>query len=193
MPLTGPVIQAAIQAAAPDLKGVVWLRLTSALGNAVAAWGVLPSNLSIAGVTSGTAGSGLVNGKLFVTPQPIIVSTAASAAGLLGMHAPTIARAVGVGVANGINSSGLYQGTSVGVGVGSDIVSGVITNPSALTAQIMAVGYAAGLRGVHWSDIATALGTGIASLISSGSRGFGTVTGAGGPTPSAGTSISRMV
>jgi len=193
MPLNGPTIQAAIQAAAPDLKGMVWLRFTAALGDAIAEWAASPTNLSILGVTSGTSGSGLVTGKLFVTPQPIIVSTAASSAGLMGMHSPTIARAVGVGVANGINASGIYSGTSVGVGAGADVVSSVVTNAATLTAQIMAVGYASGLRGVHLSDLATALGTGIASLISSGSRGFGTVAGATGPIPSAGTSISRMV
>jgi hypothetical protein len=193
MPLTGPVIQASIQAAGPDLKGMGWLRLTAAIGNAVAEWAKSPTNLTITGVTSGTSGSGLVNGKLVVTPTPILVSTAASGAGLLGVHTPAITRAIGIGVANAINSSALYQGTSVGVGAGADTVTAVVANAAALTALIMAVGYGSGLRGVRMAEIASALGTGIASLISSNSRGFGTVTGASGPAPAAGTSISRML
>ena len=97
-----------------------------------------------------------------------------------------------IGVANAFNSSAQYQGVSAGVGVGADTVTKVTANPATLTAAIMAAASGTGLKGVSMPQLAGALGTGIASLVSTAS-GFGTVTGAGGPTPAAGTSVSRVV
>jgi hypothetical protein len=192
MPLIPTAVSAAIVAAGPDLRGTVWQRVCQALGVAVASWTTTPGNIVVAGVTSGTAGSGTVNGKLFVLPQPLPVSGAFSGASLLGVESPQVSKAVGVGVGNAFNAGALYQGISAGVGVGADVVSKVTANPTTLTAAIMAAGAATGLKGVNMPQLAGALGTGIASLIS-GASGAGTVTGAGGPAPAAGTSVSRVV
>jgi hypothetical protein len=192
MPLTPAAIQNAIQAAAPDLKGTVWLQLTAALGIAIATWALTPANVVVLGVSSGAIGTGTVIGKLFVAPQPLPVTTASAAAGLLGVQAPLVARAVGFGVAAAFNASASYQGISAGVGVGADTVASVQANPAALTNLIMQVAGGSGLQGVRMPEIASALGTGIATLLSTSTTGFGVVTGPAGPLPSGGTSISRV-
>jgi hypothetical protein len=193
MPLSPPILQAAIQAAAPDLMGTGWLRLATAIGTAVGSWALVPSNVTVLGVTAGSAGSGVVNGKLFVVPQPLPVSAAVSAAALLGVHTPALARAIGVGVANAFNSSAVYQGTSVGVGAGTDTVVRVVANGGTLSALLSSVAAGMGLQGVWIPQLSAALGTGISGLLMSGTQGVGAVTGATGPMPAAGTSISRVV
>lgn len=188
MPVNPAAVSGAIQAAAPDLVGPVWLQLVAALGAAVSGWAMTPGNILITGVTTGTAGSGVTNGKLFIVPQPGPVSVALASASLVGVHTPSIGRAVGVGVANAFNATALYQGTSVGVGVGSDVVSTVVANPGPLVGLIMS----SGLVGVNSPSLAAALASGIAALVSTGT-GTGVVTGAGGPAAAQGMSISKVV
>lgn len=193
MALTAAVVQASIQAAGPELKGSNWLLLSAAISMGVVNWARVPVNVVITGSSVGVLGSGTVSGKLTVAPQPLPVNVALAAAVLLGMQSPSIGRAVGVGVANAFNASAQYTGNSFSVGAGTDTVVRVVADPVKLTAAILLASQGVGLNGVSMPQIASALGTGIASLISTGTTGIGTVTGVGGPTPATGISISQVV
>lgn len=191
MPLSAPTITAAILAAGTDLRGPSWFRLAPVIGAAVYAWSQIPGNLVVSGVTVGVAGGGSVFGTLVVPPNPVPVEAAAAAAGLLGFAAPMLARAIGVGVATAFSTSGTYIGVSAGVGTGTDVSHIVSANGPALIAAITAAAGASGVLGVNVPRIASGLGTGIAVLLLTGS-GVGVVTGPSGPSPAAGTSISRV-
>lgn len=193
MPLEPTTIAGAILTANPNLKGPDWVRFVGVLSAAIAAWAQTPGNIVVNGVSSGVIGSGTVTGKLAVKPDPLPVSSAEGAALLLGIASPQIAAAVGVGVANAFTAQAAYTGVSTGVGVGADVVVAVIPNPTTLTAAITAAMASGGFLGVHVPRIASALGTGIAALIASGTTGGGVVAGAGGPAPSGGKTTSTVV
>lgn len=125
---------------------------------------------------------------MFVPPAPLPVSAAALAV-LFGNTAPSIALAIGLGVANAFNASALYQGASVGVGTGIDVSKVSFTNGPSLTAALSAAASASSLTGVNVPLICAALGPGIASLILTG-IGVGVTAGPGGPLPAGGTSLS---
>lgn len=191
MPLTPASISAAIQAASPDLKGTVWAALTAAIGVGIVAWAANPVNMALTGVTSGTTGVGKVTGKFSVVPAPLPVSAAVSAAGLVGFNAATVARAVGMGVANAFNSNALYQGVSAGVGVGADTAKVSTSNSTALVQALSTALTAVGITGMNAQPIASALGTGLAALLATGT-GIGVVAGGSSPIPAAGTSTSKV-
>jgi hypothetical protein len=165
--------------------------MATAVGTAVVVWSVIPVNLGMVGVTSGVAGGGLVNGKVTVVPQPLPVTGAAASAGLVGFLSPSVTRAIGMGVATAFSASAQYQGASVGVGVGSDISKIAIANPATLTATLQAVMSSSGMLGLNVPRLSIALGTGISALLLTGT-GVGVVTGPAGPSPGAGTSLSRV-
>lgn len=191
MPINPTLITQAILAAGPDLKGPSWQRLASMVGTATAAWAVIPSNLVLQGVVTGTVGSGTVTGKFFVTPVPIIVPANLSLVGLSGPIAPSMGRAIGMGVATAFNASASYQGVSVGVGVGSDVSRVAFANSSTLISTLNLTASGMGLTGMDISLLSTGIGLGIANLLMSG-NGTGIVTGPTGPTPGTGTSVSRV-
>lgn len=193
MALTAAAVQASIQAAAPDLLGPNWLKLTAAISMGVVNWARVPVNVVVTGSSTGVLGSGIVNGKLTVAPNPLPVNAAMAGAGLLGVQSANMARAVGVGVANAFTASAQYVGTSPTVGAGADTVIRVVAGPAKLTAAILLSAQGVGLQGVTMANLASALGTGIAAMISTGTTGIGTVVGAGGPAPSTGISISQVV
>jgi hypothetical protein len=191
MALTAPAVTGAILAAAPELKGVDWFRLATAVGSAVVIWAVIPANLALVGVTTGAAGSGVANGKVSMVPQPLPVPAAAVASGLLGFVSPSMTRSIGMGVAIAFSASAQYQGVSVGVGTGSDVSKIVLANPATLISTLQAVLNGSGLLGVNIPQLAVALGTGIPTLLLTGT-GIGVVTGPAGPAPAVGTSTSRV-
>lgn len=193
MALTAAIVQANIQAAGPELVGPNWMLLSAAISMGVVNWARVPLNVVVTGASSGALGSGIVNGKLVVAPQPLPVNAAMAAATLLGVQSMSIARAVGLGVANAFNAAASYRGVCPTVGVGGDVVVRVVADPTKLTAAILLAGQGVGLNGVTMPQIAAALGTGIATLISTGTSGTGSVTGVGGPSPATGVSISQVV
>jgi hypothetical protein len=190
MALAGPAITSAIIAAGPTLKGADFLKIASAVGNGVASWALIPANLALQGVTTGVVGGGVVNGKVFVVPAPLVPGSVASV-GLLGMMAPTLAQAVGIGVATAFNASAQYQGVSSGVGVGTDVSKVSVANGPSLILMLQGVMNSSGLVGGDVPRLASGLGTGIAALLLTGT-GAGAVTGPAGPSPAGGTSISRV-
>jgi hypothetical protein len=179
-------------AAGPDLIGPVWPRLALVLGTATYSWAITgTANLSLTGVTTGAGGAGAVAGKVFIVPAPLPVNAAAASAGLLGMDAARLARAVGVGLAVAFNASGQYVGVSSGVGAGVDVSKIVFANGPSLVGIITATAASQGLAGPDIPRLAGALGTGIAALMLTGT-GAGVVAGPAGPAPTVGTSISQV-
>ena len=191
MPLSPNAITQAILSAGSDLKGPSWVQLATAIGIAVASWAQLPANLAIQGVTVGGAGTGTVTGKLSVTPSALPVAASVAAAGLIGVNAASLSRAVGLGIAAAFNGSATYQGVSAGVGTGTDISKVVTANAPSLIAALGLAASSTGLVGVNISRICTGLGPGIATLLLTGT-GAGVVTGPTGPAPGSGTSVSRV-
>lgn len=191
MPLAGPAITSAILAAGPTLKGPVWGRLAVAVGTAVGAWALVPANLSMQGVTTGVVGTGVVNGKFSVIPAPIPLPASFSGTGLVGFDASVMATAIGLGVANAFNASAAYQGTSAGVGTGTDVSRVLVSNGPSLVTLLNTTAASQGLLGGDMPRLSTAIGTGVATLLTTGT-GVGVVTGPGGPAPAGGTSFSRV-
>ena len=192
MALTAPSITSAILAAGPELKGPDWFRLATTVGVAVATWAVVPANLSLTGITSGGSGSGTVSGKVSVIPAPLPVISAAPPFGLLGLLSPSVTRAIGVGVAVAFNSSAQYQGVSLGVGAGNDTSKVTVANPSTLTVALQSTMNGSGLLGADVPKLAAALGSGISSLLLTGT-GIGVVVGPASPIPASGTSLSQVL
>jgi hypothetical protein len=190
LPLTAPTLSQAIIAAGPDLKGVLFARVATFIGIGVATWALVPANLALQGVTTGAVGSGTVMGKMYVVPAPLPVPAQALTV-LFGVQASSVARAVGLGIAAGFNASAAYQGASVGVGTGSDISKVSLANGPSLVLALSAAAASTGLVGVDIARLCAALGPGIATLLLTGT-GTGVVAGPVGPSPGAGTSISRV-
>ena len=190
MPLTPSTISQAILASGPDLQGVLFARVAVAVGIGVSTWALLPANLALQGVTVGAVGSGTVTGKVFLVPNPLIVP-AHFLTVLFGVQAPAVARAIGLGVAAAVNAEAGYQGVSVGVGTGTDISKVSISNGPALVLALAAAMTTTGLLGTEVSQLCAGLGPGIANLLLTGT-GTGVVAGPVGPSPGAGTSISRV-
>ncbi len=188
MPVVAPAVAAAILAAGPDLTGSSFTRLATVVGIALSAWAPVPANVVIQGVTTGAAGAGAVTGKLYVVPAPLPVSASALAV-LFGNIAPSVARAIGVGVANALNASALYQGASAGVGSGADVSKVSFANGMSLVAALSLAATSTAFSGVDVPRICAALGPGIAALLLTGS-GIGVVAGPVGPAPGVGTSLS---
>jgi hypothetical protein len=189
--LTPSGVTGAIIAAGPELKGANWFRLASALGVGIVAWSIIPSNLAMTGVTTGAAGGGVVNGKVFVPPQPLPVPATAAAQALLGFVTPSMMRAISMGTALAFNSQAQYQGVSVGVGTGTDVAKVSLANPATLIAALQLSMNGSGMLGFNVPRIALAVGTGIPLLLLTGT-GTGVVTGPSGPSPGGGTSLSRV-
>lgn len=191
MPLTAPIITQAIIAAGPDLHGPSWIRLATVVGIAVSSWAQIPANLTLQGVTAGAMGSGIVTGKIAVTPVPITVPAGMLAAGLIGIEAASMGRAIGMGTAIAFNASALYQGASVGVGSGTDISKVTLSNSPSLVLALSIAASSTGMVGVNIPRLCAGIGSGIATLLLTGT-GTGVVAGPTGPAPGSGTSLSRV-
>ena len=191
MPLAPSDVTQAILGADPFLQGSTWIELVSAIGSAVVIWIANPVNVSVQGVTTGAAGTGVVLGNLVVVPQPLPVSIAFLASGLLGVQAPLMSRAIGMGAAMAITAKGAYRGVSAGVGSGTDVSKVVTADGISLASIFTTTAYGRQLQGVQIPDLAHAIGIGVANLLLTGT-GMGIVTGPAGPAPAAGTSLSSV-
>lgn len=187
MPISPPVITAAILSAGPGITGPTWVQLAAAIGIAVGRWALIPSEVILTGSVIGTSGVGVVSGKLILPPVPLPIIASTAAVGLLGPVAPQIATAVGVGIGTALTASAGYRGTSVGA-IGLDTSKIVFANPASLIALLTATFAAFNLKGPTAGSLAIGLGSGIAPLFLTGA-GSGTATGP--PAPSPGTGVSK--
>lgn len=166
-------------------------KIASAVGRSLPLWLPLSTNVLAQGVTSGVAGVGTVNGKLFVSGGAGLVVAALAQAGLVGPTGIGIGTAVGTGVASVLNASAQYIGASPGVGVGSDVTKVSFTNGATLIGLLFPNLQAVLVRGPLSSQLATGLGNGIAQMMSTG-YGFGGVVGSPSPIPAVSTSLNTV-
>jgi hypothetical protein len=191
MAVTPQAVSAAIIAASPALKGPAWFQTCTGIGIGVVAWTVNPVNVILVGSVNGTLGGGVVTGKFVLPPIPAPVIASVSAGGMIGMSAPQIGTAVGIGIGTSYSASGQYIGTSVGA-IGADIAKVIFANPATLTPLLIAGMAAQGLIGPAASQLAAALSPGIATMFLTG-FGTGVAAGPTGPAPGTGVSKSSII
>lgn len=188
MALNATNIGLAILSSSPDLRGVTWSNIASAIGVGVYSW--LPT-ITIQGVVTGSIGAGAVSGKMSFSPNALPVASSMQLSGIVGCTSLAIARGVGVGIGTALNASAQYTGVSAGVGFGSDVSKVVFADSSSLATSLIAAFTGYGLTGVEMSNLCVGLAPGISALLSTG-VGVGVVTGPTGPLPGTGTSLSRI-
>jgi hypothetical protein len=191
MAVNAPALAAAIMAAAPSLVGPAWFQLCTGLSVGITAWTAIPSNVVLTGVVSGTLGSGVVNGKLIIPPIPIPVVGSVVGIGLVGVSAPQIANAVGIGVGTVYTSLGQYIGVSVGA-IGADVSKVVLANPATLTPLLISSLSAQGVVGPSAVQLCVGISPGIAAMFLTGT-GTGISTGTATPTLGVGSSKSSIL
>ncbi len=193
MPVNAANIAAQILAAGPKPIGTSFALFAAAVGNGVATW-VASGGVTLTGTSSGLSGVGKVKGKYTVVPNALPVAGALTAAGVVGVTAPFIATAVGVGVGTALNTDAIYAGVCGGVGVGVDQVIVVYGDAASLTAALSASMVSIGIVGPTSIQIAAGLASGIAALVSTGTGIDGAVSApAAGPISSISASTSRLV
>lgn len=170
MALTPAAIIGALRTAAPDFVGPTSIFLFNAIGVAVYSWAIVPANVTIAGVTTGTPGSGLVTGTLTVPPNPLLAVNVFVAGGVAGPSGVSLARAVGVGIPMAFTTTAQYFGASVGVGIGSDVSKVVAVNPATLVPLLLSNMQAnfGGVLGPSAPQTANAISNAVASLLIAG-------------------------
>ena len=191
MPIVGSALTTSIRAAGANMSlGADWLRLSSAVGSAVAVWSKIQTNVLMIGATTGAAGAGPVTGKFFMVPSPVPLIGSFAASGLVGVDGPQLARAIGTGIGTYYNLAAGYRGQATGA-IGADVSKVTFANGAALRALLQARLAGAGIRGVDSVALAGAISTGVALMFATGG-GTGVAAGAGGPAPSAGVSRSGL-
>jgi len=184
--LTGAIIAVA-QAQFPGSQ--VTPKLAQAVSQSVISWISVPTNVTVQGVTAGTAGAGSVNGKLTFSGPASLVSSGLTQAGVTGPTAPPIGGSVGRGLLATLNSSAQYTGASAGVAVGTDVSKVSNANAAALIPLLVANLGSQSIGGTSATQLAAGLGRGIADVVKTGT-GFGGVVGVPSPTGAVGTSVS---
>lgn len=164
-------------------------KIAPAVARSVLSWVSVPANVTVQGVTAGTAGVGTVNGKLGLTGAPNLVSLALQAAGVTGPSSAGVGLSVGAGVLATFNASAQYSGASAAVGTGSDTSKVTRANAATLIPILLANFTAQQVAGVSNTTLATGISNGIASLLLTG-LGLGGVVGSASPVGAAGTSVS---
>lgn len=192
MPVNPANIAAQIVAAGPKPGGPAFAQFALAVGNGVSAW-VAAGGVTLVGTAAGAAGVGAVTGKYAVLPSPLPVAAGLTAGGVVGLTAPAIATAVGIGVGTALNTDATYVGACGGVALGTDQVITVQANAATLTAALASAMTGAGMVGPAVPQLASALAVGIAGLVMTGT-GTGVVAStAAGPIPAVSASTSRLV
>lgn len=192
MPVT-PILITNLNAnfTATTIVGVNAPVLASAIGTAIGSWANVPSNISLVGVTTGTAGIGAITGKLTLAPNSVFYETSFSANGLNGVVKQSLCLSLSNAVATAF-STAIYVGQSYGVGVGADTTKVVFANGSSLVSILNSTFASHTLLGVNSRVLATAISTGVVAHLAT-CIGNGAVVGSPSPVPSVGTSNSNVV
>ena len=191
MPVTPPAVTAAIISAGPLLKGPAWFQLATSIGIGVVGWSIIPANVFLTGNTTGTVGGGAVPGKLVIPPVPLPVVASLSAAGMIGLNAPQVATAVGIGIGTAYSASGAYVGASVGA-IGANVSKVTFANPTTLVAALNLAMAAQGIIGPASKQLSVGLAPGIATMFLTG-FGTGVAAGPAGPAPGTGVSTASII
>jgi len=197
MALSAPQILSSLQASGPEFLGPSFALLAPAISTAIFTWAVVPSNITIAGLTTGNAGSGVSSGFLTVPPNPTAVASVFAGNGMVGPNAVSLARVIGVGIPIAFSTSAQYTGPSIGVSAGTDISKIVAVNVATLIPILLSnmQAYFGGVVGISAPTLANSIAISMNILLSAGFTTPGTgivipVTPLAGP--SAGTSISTL-
>lgn len=137
MALSPQIITSSILGAGANNTGPNFKKLANAIGISLYTWIISPSNFFMVGSVNGTAGAGIVFGKLLLSPNVGLVLSGMNSAGVNGTLAPDISSAIAIGVSSAISSSGNYTGPSVGVGVGADVSFTSFVNTPILSMLIL--------------------------------------------------------
>lgn len=173
------------------LLGISFDQFALKLSNAIFLWMYnQPQNVSLIGQTIGTAGTGVISplaSKLVLVYNPLPLQSSFTSFGLLGPTSQSLANCLSLGISNTINTLGQYSGTSIGVGVGTDVsVIGALNVP-VLTAILQAsLG-----TSVQSALLIPALTSGL-SLYLQTMSGTAQVSGAPSNIASTGTSVSSI-
>lgn len=189
MPVSSTDISSSIQSAASFAPGgPVWGMFCDALGEAIASWIVVPANVRLVGVTTGTVGAGLVRGNLRVPANATTIIQALHGGGISGTTTDRVAQAIANGIAASLTRSAIYVGPSVGVAAGVDVSQVTIANSVTLSTILTTVfvGKCASRNGFgpYTPNFLYLLSAGIAFMVLLG----GTQPGTGIVTPSGPTS-----
>jgi hypothetical protein len=174
------------------LLGLTFESFSLGLSQALSLWMVgQPQNLALQGVATGTAGSGTIlapTTRLVLAPNPALIQTSLSSAGVNGPVALSISSCVALGLSQAITSLGQYQGVSPTVGVGLDTSLVSVNNPLTLIPILQS------LLGVGPSSalLSSGLSFGISSMLQT-MTGLGSITGPTSPIASTGISISTLI
>lgn len=182
---------AAMRSARPyPLVGPASAVSARALAEALVAWGVRnPLNLLLQGTSTGAAGAGTINpltSRIVVAPNDS-GCLAALTSTLRGPTGPSFASALSLWVSVLFSSQAQYQGSSAGVGVGTDLSAFRVVNQSALESEL-----AKRLKGPGGSLYAKGIAAGICVCVR-GAVATAQVTGGGAGAPSTGTTVSVVV
>lgn len=187
MAVTASNIAGAIIAAGPpDVTGVSFPSFANVIGNAVSSW--VKTDVFLAGVTTGTDGSGTVLGTLTVPPNVSVVQSTLQSNGIVGAIVPQISRVLAVGLSNSLTATAEYTGPSIGVGVGADSSFVVTANPLPLASLLISLGF----DGASGFISSIGLASSISSLLLLGT-GSGVVSGATAGNPATGSSPNSSV
>lgn len=191
MAVTPPILAAAIIASAPTLRGPSWFQLCAGISVGVVSWAIVPSNVILSGSVNGTIGGGPVTGKFVIPPIPTPIVASVTGVGLVGISAPQIATAVGLGIGNAYSAAGQYIGVSTGA-IGTDITKVVFSNPSSLVPVLVASLASQGMVGPAAVQLCSGIAPGVAAMFLTG-FGTGVATGASGGIPGVGISKSNVL
>lgn len=185
--VSSAVTTAIMTAGAPNLNGPTWGAVAGAVGNAVGQW-VKTGGIQAQGLVVGTAGGGLVNGKMqcMVMPLPGTLQ----GVGLLGLSAAKMGNAIGLGFCDAFNASATYVGGSAIATNGADASKVVFANAGSLIGLLTNNLGALGIVGLQAGTLAAGIGNGIAAIAMTGVGVGGSV---GTPAPMAAMGTSKTV
>lgn len=198
MPLSPQAFYADLQAtraAAPfPMAGMQFDRLAMGISTAVASWAIgQPNNVALRGTASGSAGAGTIPaGRFVVPPNPPLVTASLTAVGMTGPLSVALGTIVGQAIPRTFSTLGGYVGVSPGVAVGADATKVIVANGPSLIAILQGALASFSGPGSAMPQMASGLGTGIASCVKLG-FGTGTVVGSPGPSPAVTTTTSVVV
>lgn len=191
MALLASPLLASILASYPHPGSKTFPRIATAVATAWTAWVHTPGVVLLQGTVTGTLGSGVVSGKLFLSVQGTIPA-ALRASGFDSSFGEEIGLAIEKGLATTITISGQYQGSSPSMGVGTDISTVRLAEPSSFSALLKAALQGSGVSGVLAQNLLAGLGAGVPALTKT-CRGVGAATGPTSGIAGSGPSVSVMV
>lgn len=191
MALATPTVLAAILSASEyrDSKTFPWI--ASAVATAFVQWVRTPSAVLLTGNAQGFLGGGTVTGKFFLQKTGVVAAGMAASGFSVSVGA-SIGEAIETGLVSAVKASAQYQGTSAGVGTGTDVTRVQLSNQAVLNGYLNSALQAAKIQGVQAPKLARALSTGIANLVRTG-YGYGVVAGGNTGLPGTGATVSFIL